>query len=71
MQLFYNLSDPAMEYSLYEIESMRRFAGLRLSGALPDESTIPGLNWFAEKLIFMSDERRQMSCKVAANSSAP
>ena len=30
MQLFYNLSDPGMEDALYEIESMRRFAGLRL-----------------------------------------
>lgn len=40
MQLFYNLSDPAMEDALYEIESMRRFAGLRLSGPLPDETTI-------------------------------
>ena len=30
MQLLYNLSDPAMEDALYEIESMRRFAGLRL-----------------------------------------
>ena len=40
LQLFYNLSDPAMEDSLYEIESMRRFAGLRLSDRLPDETTI-------------------------------
>ena len=40
MQLFYNLSDPAMEDALYEIESMRRFAGLKLSGPLPDETTI-------------------------------
>ena len=40
MQLFYNLSDPAMEDALYEIESMRRFAGLRLIGPLPDETTI-------------------------------
>ena len=40
MQLFYNLSDPAMEDALYEIESMRRFAGLSLSGSLPDETTI-------------------------------
>lgn len=40
MQLFYNLSDPAMEDALYEIESMRRFAGLRLNGPIPDESTI-------------------------------
>ena len=40
MQLFYNLSDPAMEDALYEIESMRRFAGLSLSGPIPDETTI-------------------------------
>lgn len=38
MQLFYNLSDPAKEDALYEIESMRRFAGLRLSDSLPDET---------------------------------
>ena len=40
MQLFYNLSDPGMEDALYEIESMRRFAGLRLSDRIPDETTI-------------------------------
>jgi len=39
MQLFYNLSDPAMEDALYEIESMRCFAGLKLD-RLPDETTI-------------------------------
>ena len=40
MQLFYNLSDPGMEDMLYEVESVRRFVGLRLSGPLPDETTI-------------------------------
>ena len=39
VQLFYNLSDPGMEDMLYEVESVRRFAGLRPS-ALPDETTI-------------------------------
>ena len=34
VQLFYNLSDPAMEDMLYEIESVRRFVGVRLSGPL-------------------------------------
>ena len=29
-----------MEDLLYEVESVRRFAGLRLSGSLPDETTI-------------------------------
>ena len=40
VQVFYNLSDPGMEDLLYEAESVRRFVGLRLSEALPDESTI-------------------------------
>lgn len=40
IQLCYNLSDPAMEDLLYEAESVRRFAGLRLSEPIPDESTI-------------------------------
>jgi IS5 family transposase len=49
MQLLYNLSDPAMEDALYEIESMRRFAGLRLSDNLPDETTILNFRHFLEK----------------------
>ena len=40
VQLCYNLSDPAMEDLLYEAESVRRFAGLRLSEPIPHESTI-------------------------------
>ena len=40
MQLFYHLSDPGMEAALYEIASMRRFAGLSLLGCVPDETTI-------------------------------
>lgn len=40
LQLFYNLSDPAMEDALYEIESMRRFAGLSINRPIPDETTI-------------------------------
>jgi len=40
LQLIYNYSDPAMEDALYEIESLRRFAGLRLSERIPDETTI-------------------------------
>ncbi len=34
------LSDLGMEDLLYEAESVRRFVGLRLSGPLPDETTI-------------------------------
>lgn len=39
MQLFYNLSDPAMEDTLYEVESMRRFASITID-TVPDETTI-------------------------------
>ena len=47
VQLFYNLSDPGMEDMLYEVESVRRFVGLRLSGPLPDETTILNFRHFA------------------------
>ena len=40
MQNWFGLSDPAMEEALYEIASMRRFARLSLSEAIPDETTI-------------------------------
>ena len=41
MQNWFNLSDPQAEDSLYDIESMRRLAGIELLGHdIPDESTI-------------------------------
>ena len=49
MQLFYNLSDPGMEDMLYEIESVRRFAGLGLTGPLPDETTIMNFRHLLER----------------------
>lgn len=48
MQLVYNLSDPAMEDQLYEVESMRRFAHLRLSESIPDETTILNFRHYIE-----------------------
>ncbi len=38
-----------MEDLLYEVESVRRFAGLRLSGPLPDETTILNFRHLLEK----------------------
>ncbi len=38
-----------MEDSLYKIESMRRFAGLKLNKATPDETTILNFRHFLEK----------------------
>ncbi len=49
VQLFYNVSDPGMEDLLYEVESVRRFAGLRLTGPLPDETTILNFRHLLEK----------------------
>lgn len=41
LQQWFNLSDPAAEDSLYDIESMRRFCGIELGDqAVPDETTI-------------------------------
>ena len=41
MQNWFNLSDPQAEDSLYDSESMRRFAGIELAeDKIPDESTI-------------------------------
>ena len=41
MQTWFNLSDPQAEDSLYDSESMRRFAGIELAeDTVPDESTI-------------------------------
>ena len=41
MQQWFNLSDPQAEDSLYDIEPMRRFAGIELAeDTIPDETTI-------------------------------
>jgi transposase, IS5 family len=50
LQQWYGLSDPAMEDALYDIESMRRFAGLDLhTDAVPDETTILHFRHLLEK----------------------
>ena len=50
MQQWYGLSDPAMEDSLYDIESMRRFAGIDLTAdVVPDETTILHFRHLLEK----------------------
>ena len=50
MQQWFALSDPAMEESLYDIQSMRQFAGLSLTrGSLPDETTILNFRHLLER----------------------
>jgi IS5 family transposase len=48
MHLLQNLSDPAMDDALYEIESMRQFAG-RNRDRLPDEIAILEFGHFLEQ----------------------
>ena len=48
MQQWYGLSDPGMEDSLYDVASMRRFAGVALD-AIPDETTICKFRHFLER----------------------
>lgn len=48
MQQWYGLNDPAMEDSLYDIESMRRFAKVDLQH-IPDETTICKFRHFLER----------------------
>ena len=50
LQQWYGLSDPAAEEALYDIESMRHFAGLELVvDAIPDETTILNFRRLIEK----------------------
>jgi len=49
MQQWFNFSDRQMEDALYEIESVRRFAGFAgVTSALPDETTILNFRHFLE-----------------------
>ena len=48
VQLFYNLSDPATEDMLYEIERVRRLTGISLS-KVPDETTILNFRHLLER----------------------
>jgi transposase, IS5 family len=50
LQQWFNLSDPAMEDALYDMESMRRFAGIELGqDAVPDETTILNFRHLLER----------------------
>ena len=49
VQLFYNLGDRGMEDLLYESDPVRRSVGLKLSGPLPDETTILNFRHLLER----------------------
>jgi IS5 family transposase len=50
LQQWYQLSDPGAEEALYDIQSMRAFAGLELGrDAIPDETTILNFRHLLER----------------------
>ena len=50
LQLWFNLSDPAVEEALYESNSIRNFAGIDLGvEAAPDETTVCKFRHLLEK----------------------
>jgi len=50
LQQWYNLSDPGAVEALYDIQSMRAFAGLELGrDAIPDETTILNFRHLLER----------------------
>src|SRR5436190_716747 len=50
LQQWYNLSDPGAEEALYDIQSMRAFAGLELGrDSIPDETTILNFRHLLER----------------------
>jgi len=50
LQQWYGLSDPGMEEALYDIEAVRRFAGIELGEQeIPDETTILNFRHLLEK----------------------
>ncbi len=66
MQNFFTLSDPAMEEALYDSASMRQFAGFKLSGAIPDETTILNFRHLLEEYDLAEDILAQVNKLLAA-----
>jgi transposase, IS5 family len=64
MQNWFALSDPSMEEALYEIASLRSFAGLTLSGAIPDETTILNFRHLLEEYDLAEDILKQVNAHL-------
>ena len=72
LQLWFNLSDPAVEEALYESTSMRNFAGIDLGvEAAPDETTVCKFRHLLEKnklgkklLVSVNEHLRRSGIKI-------
>lgn len=65
MQNWFALSDPAMEEALYEIASLRNFAGLKLSEPIPDETTILNFRHMLEEYDLAEDILKEVNALLA------
>ena len=65
MQNWFALSDPAMEEALYEIASLRIFAGLDLREAIPDETTILNFRHLLEEYDLAEEILKQVNGHLA------
>jgi IS5 family transposase len=65
MQNWFALSDPAMEEALYEIASLRTFAGLQLTEPIPDETTILNFRHMLEQYDLAEDIFKQVNAHLA------
>ena len=64
MQNWFALSDPAMEEALYEIASLRTFAGLGME-SIPDETTILNFRHLLEASDLAEDIFKQVNAQLA------
>jgi transposase, IS5 family len=64
MQNWFALSDPAMEEALYEIASLRNFAGLKLSEPIADETTILNFRHMLEEYDLAEDILKQVNAHL-------
>jgi IS5 family transposase len=64
MQNWFALSDPAMEEALYEITSLRTFAGLAME-SIPDETTILNFRHLLEASDLAEDIFKQVNAHLA------
>lgn len=64
MQNWFALSDPSMEEALYEIASLRTFAGLKLSEPIPDETTILNFRHLLEEYDLAADILKQVNAHL-------
>jgi IS5 family transposase len=65
MQNWFALSDPATEEALYEIASLRNFAGLSLSEPIPDETTILNFRHMLEESDLAEDIFKQVNAHLS------